>query len=166
MTDIQLPLDDFTNYCHAAYVTSYGRTLLSEYIDQIPFTDLVYCDTDSVIYKGFDRFGNSSELGKMKLEKQFGSCAVYAPKQYRVDSEYKAKGVPKNKQREFIEEGRASYDLPFKFRESVAFFDRDDAKQLSVWRRVEKENLVNYEDRKSTRLNSSHSSVSRMPSSA
>lgn len=122
-------------------------------------------------------FGVGGELGEMKLETKCSVCRenwhpdtvarkcpgarplenwekaiVYAPKMYRVDRQVKAKGVPIHKQKEFIDTGKARFDLPFKFREAITFFDRDNSKRLSVWRTVVKENHANY-DKKELRGN-------------
>lgn len=166
-----MPLSAETNWCHAAYVTAYGRIALLEHIERIGFERMIYTDTDSVIFDCPDKllpFPLSNELGAMKLEKRcescgdffskkccgnpvatdfWNACATYAPKMYNIGNAYKAKGVPKRLQKFFIEHGHAEYDLPFKMREAIRFFDKANARKLSIWRRVRKENRQNY-DRK------------------
>lgn len=121
-------------------------------------------------------FATGSALGEMKLEKMcltclsnyckseknpednccsnpvpsdyWHDCATFAPKMYKTGSKYKAKGVPVKFAREYIERGKAEFDLPFKFREAIKFFDRGNKKKLSVWRRVEKFNRANYDRKK------------------
>jgi DNA polymerase type B, organellar and viral len=142
LTTQEMPLPDFTNYLHAAYVTSYARLILHRYLRAVPANDLIYCDTDSVIFfSSSDEppFELGKELGRMKLEGIGNRCEVFAPKTYRFDDNWKAKGVPKAKAMEFILEKHAEYDLPFKLRESIQFFDRGDSRKLSVWRTVEKQ---------------------------
>lgn len=143
----KMPLPDFTNYLHAAYVTSYARIRLGEFLRKIPEKNLIYCDTDSAIFEGPEiPFPISADrLGEMKLEGTFGAAECYLPKTYRTDAEYKAKGVPKKHAREFIETGAAAFDLPFKMREAISFYDFGNAKQLSVWRRVRRERAAVYD---------------------
>lgn len=172
-----MPLGAEVNWSHAAYITSYGRLELLRYLEMVGAENLIYCDTDSVIFDapgGKIPFETGGELGQMKIEtkcsicnegwhpdkpcpggkelENWENCAAYAPKMYRLAAQHKAKGVPKRLQKEFIETGKASYDLPYKFREAVTFFDRDNAKKLSVWRQVEKENHAKY-DKKELRGN-------------
>jgi len=177
LINYSMPLGAEVNWSHAAYITSYGRLELLKYLELIGAEKLIYCDTDSVIFDapgGIIPFPTGPELGQMKIEtkcsvcnegwhpdkpceggieiENWENCITYAPKMYKLAAQHKAKGVPKKLQREFIEKGKASFDLPYKFREAVTFFDRDNAKKLSVWRQVEKENRANY-DKKELRGN-------------
>lgn len=178
LIDYAMPLPEEVNWSHSAYITAYGRLELLKYLEKIGADKLIYCDTDSVIFDcpGEIPFPTGNELGEMKIEQRcsvcgmgwhpdklgkceahsprpldrWEGCIAWAPKQYKLDGEYKAKGVPKNKQKEFVEKGRAEYSLPFKYREAIAFYDRGNSKKLSVWRSVVKENRVNY-DKKTLR---------------
>lgn len=167
----KMPLAKETNWIHAAYVTAYGRLELLKYLRMIGAENLIYCDTDSAIFDWPEGhllpFDTGNELGQMKIEYRCSICGegwhseppckkavplnfwsnvqTYAPKMYIADGMYKAKGVPKKYQREYIEQGSAVFDLPFRFREAAAFFDRDNEKRLSVWREVEKINHAKYE---------------------
>lgn len=149
LCDNQMPLPGFTNYLHAAYVLSYARILLFKYLTAVPANDLIYCDTDSVIFfcKGKLPFPVNKELGAMKLESMGSKCIPYLPKTYIFDDKYKAKGVPKKNAKEFIEAGSTEYDLPFKLREAIRFYEDNNSRKLSVWRRVEKIRAAVY-DRK------------------
>ncbi len=156
LTDNQMPLPAFTNYLHAAYVLSYARILLFKYLKSVPADDLIYCDTDSVIFfcKNELPFPVNKNLGEMKLEAWGNRCTPFLPKTYIFGNSekkngltYKAKGVPKKNAREFIEAGSTEYDLPFKLREAIRFYDADNSRKLSVWRRVEKIRAAVY-DRK------------------
>lgn len=71
-------------------------------------------------------------------------CQTFAPKMYRIDGIAKAKGVPKRLAKEYITAGRAEYDLPFKMREAIRFYDRSNKRELSVWRKVSKQNQAEY----------------------
>lgn len=171
LVQYQMPLSEETNWCHAAYVTAYGRLRLLEFIERIGVANMIYCDTDSTIFDCAGKklpFECSSDLGEMKLESWETLCETYAPKMYlrqnihkpnETDSkgnklrdekgrDYKAKGVPKKHARQFIEDGRVDFDLPFKMREAIRFYDRNNSRKLSVWRNVEKFNRGKYDKKK------------------
>ncbi len=178
LTKYKMPLGDEVNWSHTAHITSYGRLELLKYLKIIGAEKMVYCDTDSTIFDCANRlipFPTGDELGEMKIEQCCTVCKKgwhpkkepcpggvasdywdiaipWAPKQYRLGETFKAKGVPKKMQREFIETGKACYDMPFKFREAVNFYDRGNIKKLSVWREIEKHNNCNY-DKKELRKN-------------
>lgn len=153
LLNCQLPASEETNWGHAAYVTSYGRLALLEYLELIGAHNMIYCDTDSTIFDCPDKkipFGIGRELGQMKLESWEKHCETFAPKVYCVGNSYKAKGVPVRLAETFIKTGKASFDLPFRFRESIRFYDaREDlpanTKKLGVWRNIVKHKITNYD---------------------
>lgn len=168
----KMPLAEEINWSHCAHITAYGRLELFKYLKTVGAEKLIYCDTDSVIFDcadGVIPFQTGSALGEMKIEAYcptcknywksatcsaheksnfWPQCEAYAPKMYKLGNNYKAKGVPKRLQEEFIVSGRAEYDMPFKFREAVAFYDRGNAKKLSVWRKIVKEWQTRYDKKK------------------
>ena len=157
----QMPLPEHVNYLHAAYVTSYARLRLLWFLRQVEPGNLIYCDTDSIIFwRGNELpFPISDRLGEMKLEGEADRAFTHAPKMYEFGDEAKAKGVRKDLARQFIETGRAEYDLPYKLRESIRFYEaRFDAsgrqtfgknsRPVSVWRRVVKERQGSYDRKK------------------
>jgi hypothetical protein len=160
----KLPLPDEVNWCHAAYITAYGRLEVLKYMRLIGADRMIYCDTDSTIFDCPDKkipFPIGAGLGEMKLEGWNKLAQCWAPKMYRVGKKWKAKGVPVRLAESYIKTGRAEFDLPFKFREAVRFYDPLDlngnprprnTKQLSVWRRVEKTIQSGY-DRKRLKNN-------------
>lgn len=172
LVNYSMPLSEETNWSHAAHVTAYGRLELFKYAQQIQ-SDLIYCDTDSVIFdsiSGEIPFKTGKELGLMKVVQRcskcgcewhpetackagkaldyWDACNTYAPKLYQTDGVYKAKGVPKRLAQTFIETGKAEFDLPFKYREAVRFYDRKNSRKLSVWRTVTKEMRSGYDRKK------------------
>lgn len=151
LVDMSMPLDETVNWAHAAYVTAYARIELWRYLDKVGLDRLVYADTDSVIFdweKGRALpFATGRELGQMKLVATSDRAATYAPKTYTFGRRSKAKGVPRRLAGRFIREGKVSFEIPFRMREAVLFYDRQNARQLSVWRRVTRERLSGY-DRK------------------
>ena len=156
LCDCKTPLPAFTNYLHAAHVLSYARIRLFSYLKLIPARDLIYCDTDSIIFFCQDKlpFECNSKLGEMKLEKMGVRAEPFLPKTYTFTdqthkTDYKAKGVPKKYAKTFIETGRAEYDMPFKLRESIRFYESrnentPESRKLSVWRCVEKIRSATY----------------------
>lgn len=116
-------------------------------------------------------FATGNKLGEMKLEQRcsvcgqkyvkedcaahdgkpldwWTGCETYAPKLYKANNVFKAKGVPVKHAEKFIKTGHAEFDLPFKMREAIRFFDRKNSRKLSVWRNVQKFRRESY-DRKS-----------------
>lgn len=150
LTDYKMPLPEFTNFCHAAHVLGYGRLRLFDYLKRVGRDNLVYCDTDSAIFFCDGKkipFSVGCELGQMKLE-SFGSYArPVLPKMYDFDGRIKAKGVPRSQARTFFETGRATFEIPFRLREAIRFYDENNSRKLSVWRKVTKIRAAQY-DRK------------------
>lgn len=147
----KMPLSEETNWLHAAYVTSYGRLCLLEYLELIGADKMIYCDTDSCIFDCANKqlpFEVSLQLGKMKLESWQTCVETYAPKMYKLGKKFKAKGVPVRLAEKYITTGKAEFSLPFKMRESIRFYDRKNLHELSVWRNVVKQNRVTYDRKK------------------
>lgn len=138
----KFPLPLHVNFSHAAYVTSYGRIMLQDFLRAIPPDKLIYTDTDSIIFehrKGLKLpFEISDALGKMKLEATGSFCQCFAPKSYCFDDTWKAKGVKALNAKTFLTEKTVVEQQPYRFREAVEFYDRANSKQLSVWRNIEK----------------------------
>jgi len=140
-------MPDHVNILHGAYVTSYARVKLFHYLKQIEPKNLIYCDTDSMIfYNKSDElpFKVSMDLGEMKLEAKSNFCEVSAPKCYRFGKKFVVKGVKKEFAKDFFEDGVATVMQPFKMREAINFFDRGNTKKLSVWRAVTKKKVTHY----------------------
>lgn len=175
----QMPLSEETNWSHAAYITAYGRLEWLKYARIIGADKLIYGDTDAHVFDcpdGIIPFETGSGLGQMKIEKMclsckgafddgkhpccdnpspsdfWEGCETFAPKMYKLGSKYKAKGVPIRLAKQFIRTGEAAFDLPFKLREAIRFFDKDNKRKLSVWRKVTKTIKTNY-DKKKLKLN-------------
>lgn len=166
LVNYKMPLSDETNWCHAAMVTAYGRIELHKKLKLIFADKRIYCDTDCTVFNfqhtgeqayiadnygygyGALPFKISKELGEMKLEGWESIAFAFAPKMYKIGKTYKAKGVPSAKARGFIETSKASFDMPFKLREAMRFFDRANSKRLSVWRNVSKIKQTTYDRKK------------------
>lgn len=147
LVDVQMPLPEHVNYCHAAHVTSYARIHLLEHLRKVPWKDLIYCDTDSIICLG-NHFKTGNELGQMKLEAKWNYAITHAPKVYEGTGVVKAKGVPVKHARDFIDHGQATFAVPFGFREAIRGYDQSNKNQLSVWRNVTKQKRTNYDKKR------------------
>ena len=114
-----------TNVIWSAYVTAYGRDKLHKAMCDVEAigSEMLYCDTDSVIFKGKSPFKDSKELGELKLENIFDYAHFKLPKLYRLDKGKevvaRAKGVPRNSAVDFFEKGFAEFNRPNKLRESL-----------------------------------------------
>lgn len=148
LIEANFPLPDHVNFSHAAYVTGYGRLILQDYMRLLRPEQLIYTDTDSIIFqlrKGERMpFELSDQIGAMKLEGEGVYARCYAPKSYNWNGCYKAKGVRKKNAQVFLETGTVTEESPYRFREAVEFYDRGNAKQLSVWRKITKRFFSNY----------------------
>ncbi len=155
LAEIQMPLPPHANYMHAAYVTSYARLELQNFLRKVPVRDLIYCDTDSIFFFGQKApFPIGQELGQMKLEARATWAEVRGPKFYGLaiggQKKFKAKGIPRRGRhaQEFFESGRTEFLQPYGLRESIQFFDQPVTKEsrvLSVWHPVEKRALATYD---------------------
>jgi hypothetical protein len=150
LVNYKMPLDHHVNYFHVAHVTAYARVLLSDFVRRIGRANMIYCDTDSAIFFNQGKklpFKIGGALGEMKLVGTADEFQVYAPKTYHFPlkgkkpegwNDWKAKGVPVKKAQEFILTGETEFELPFRMREAITFFDRGNTRKLSVWRKVQK----------------------------
>lgn len=154
LVEYEMPLQNFVNWSHAAHVTARGRILLARYLDKIGSQNLIYCDTDSAIFDWPPGkplpFELGTAMGEMKLVGEENGAVTYAPKAYRFGKQWKAKGVPQRLAEDFLRDGKASFDLPFRLREAIMFFDRDNARELSVWHRVTRERRAPYDKKRLT----------------
>lgn len=143
VTEKWTQLPSHVNYMHGSCVTAYGRLMLDSYMRRLG-NKLIYCDTDSTIFHGPSPFEYSDELGGMKLVTKGKYCETISPKTYVFDDKYVAKGVPKQKAKDYITNKVVEYDQPYKFRDAIRFFERGNVKQLSVWRPIEKKLVSEY----------------------
>lgn len=79
-------------------INAYARVYMFKQFKKIPKSDLIYTDTDSVIFKGdhIKSFKVCNELGCFKLEGQ-GGFNIKAKKTYRFNNEVKIAGFRKKK---------------------------------------------------------------------
>ena len=110
-----------------------GRVRLNQAMLSLHPDQVLYCDTDSLIYSGGPEIESGEGLGQLKLEGHYAKAAFVLPKVYCLtkrngDSTYVAKGVPRDKAESFILNGFADFDAPIRLRESMR-----TGKQANVW---------------------------------
>ena len=129
-----------TNYIWSLYVTAKARILLHRYISIVDKEAmLLYCDTDSIIYKGKADIKYSDKLGDMKLEGKHTVFEAKTSKIYKIDDIYRVKGVPRKYQKNYFDNDRATYQKPTRIKESI----RRDLRP-NVWIEYNKVKLTNY----------------------
>ena len=74
--------NSFYNVATAASITSAARSIMLDGIQKA--TDPIYCDTDSILCRGFTGEISSTELGAWKLEKTAPMAAVAGKKLYAL----------------------------------------------------------------------------------
>lgn len=85
----------------ASYITAAARVHLAKIIDQAGWSNVLYCDTDSVFVNqdGYDLikgFLDPSTLGKLKVEAISKDVSLFGPKRYRFGDKERSKGIRKD----------------------------------------------------------------------
>lgn len=80
-----------------AYVNAFGRIYLDQFIRRIPEDDFLYCDTDSILFRGphKSKFPLSDRIGDFKIVTQEVPSRIYGRKCYSVDETIHVSGVSK-----------------------------------------------------------------------
>jgi hypothetical protein len=143
-TEVYIPYSN--NVILSAYVTSYGRILLYNAMKKVLKNDcqLLYCDTDSIIYKGDYNFPISNRLGELKIEHYVKMVEIRGAKYYMFidnnDNEFFiCKGIPKYLQADMFTHRKVSYRKPIRLLESK----RRHLKP-NIWIDFEKRDLTKY----------------------
>lgn len=78
-------------------INAYARIYMFKNIRKIPIKDLLYTDTDSILFKGNykNRFNISKKLGSFKIEHENKTAIIYAKKTYSIGNEVKVSGFHK-----------------------------------------------------------------------
>lgn len=86
----------YNNPIISALITAYGRMYLWEFLKRVPYDDRLYCDTDSIAFKGdyLDLFNISNKMGDWKIEVQ-GNAKFLGEKRYYIDDKAKISGLMK-----------------------------------------------------------------------
>lgn len=95
--DLYVP--KYTNLMIAILITAYGRDYLYDFLSKIKRSDLVYCDTDGIVLKNWDKYKDqfviSEEMGDWKIVVENQDGFVKGEKNYRVGEKIKTSGVNK-----------------------------------------------------------------------
>jgi len=105
------------------FTTAFARIHMYNLFQQIQAKGgkIYYTDTDSIHTN--IKMPTSTRLGALKLEGQFNYANYLAPKFYLLDGAkgeiVKGKGIPRDLQKEFIENLKVTYRKPIKLKESI-----------------------------------------------
>lgn len=142
-----------SNQIWSSYILAYGRLKLYEYMMLAKDKGtLCYVDTDSIFVRcPSSPFGDGSkELGELGFKGKYSYAHFKLPKLYRVDEKYKAKGVPKSRnkedpealKREFFYGEVAEFLKPYRWMESKKLKE-----QANVWHTTTKQLSATYDKR-------------------
>jgi DNA polymerase type B, organellar and viral len=131
------------NVIWAAYVTAYARLKLGYAMRATSRYDreVLYCDTDSIIYRG-KKLWDGHGLGELEHKDSHALFHALLPKVYRLDDNYRAKGVPQSQADHFFKYGKAAWERPTRLREALV-----RGETPNVWGRVTKERHAVYDKR-------------------
>lgn len=146
-TDTFLPSTN--NVIISAYVTMYARLILYDAMKTVIDNgcELLYCDTDSIIYKGDFDFPLSDELGDLKVEHLIDKAEIRGAKYYSYQDKngnkyFVCKGVPKYLQADMFKYRKVFYRKPIRLTES-----RRRKIAPNIWIDFEKKDLTAYTKR-------------------
>jgi hypothetical protein len=93
--DLYVP--KYTNLLLSLFTTAWARDFLYKELSKIPREDLIYCDTDSIIFTGnhLGKFKIGKEMGEWKVVKKNEDCVVIGEKIYRVGDSMHISGLSK-----------------------------------------------------------------------
>ena len=172
----------------AAEITKHGREIIEhtrDVVEDMGYT-VIYGDTDSVFVSGINDTDAARELESAINSKYNDYVSTFGIKEHRLQIEFEAFApralmVKKKRYAMRLDDGTNkiagfqlkrsdTQPLARRLQETVINYILDGAKAPEVIEWYNKEKNGAYRDwetdRKSTRLNSSHRSLSRMPSSA
>jgi hypothetical protein len=142
-----------SNQIWSSYILAYGRLKLYGFMmEAIQKGTLCYVDTDSIFIRSREKPlpDGDKELGILSKKGCYKFAHFKLPKLYRVDGKYKAKGVPKSRnkedpeclKREFFYDGIAEFLKPYRWIESKKLKE-----QANVWHTVTKQLNASYDKR-------------------
>lgn len=144
MMNVRTPSPPYANVLWAAWTTAAARVVLHKALLRArnAGAEVLYCDTDSVIFDGPNPFPVSRDLGAWKVEKRCSEFEARGPKHYyfkasgRKRGEYRVKGVPRGKAGELFRKKVVRFERPYRLRESIRL---GDCGLVNVWRETKKE---------------------------
>ena len=143
MIDVAAPSPPYANVLWSAWTTAAARVVLHKALVKANKSgaEVLYCDTDSIIFDGPNPFPVSRELGAWKVEKKCSEFEAKGPKYYyfkaenRKRGEYRVKGVPRKKAGELFRRKVTTFERPYRLRESIRL---GDCGLVNIWREMEK----------------------------
>jgi len=131
-----------TNFIFSLYTTARARICLYSLMEKIISKggDMLYCDTDGIIFKGDIDLDYSNELGGIKLESQVNDIDIQTSKFYKLGNIYKVKGIPKLCQEAFFINHSVTYNKPLKLKEAIRRNQRPN-----IWLEHKKCHILNYD---------------------
>ncbi|MEC8339597.1 MAG: DNA polymerase, partial [Nanoarchaeota archaeon] len=105
--DVGEVIPKFSHPIITTYMTALAKDYLYSFLKQIQFDDLLYCDTDSVAFKGnyVDKFEIGNQLGEWKVEYKNAKASFVKEKIYSIeDNENKKVVFAGNSNRDISEE--------------------------------------------------------------
>ncbi|GAH61851.1 unnamed protein product, partial [marine sediment metagenome] len=87
-----------------AHVTDYARLYLANLIERVGWDRVLYCDTDSLIFRRSDlgrisALLDADRLGALSVDGEAASLTIHAPKDYQFGPKVTLKGVSKGSRR-------------------------------------------------------------------
>ena len=118
-----------SNVIIAAYVTAYARITLFEAMVQVLEAggEILYCDTDSLIFRGKNVLTMGDKLGQWKKEADIVSIEIRGNKYYRYtvkngEKRFVCKGVPRDLQALMIRDRQVQWKKPIRFHGRKSIF--------------------------------------------
>lgn len=141
-----------SNYIWSSHITALARIHLHKFMQRYS-KYLLYVDTDSIhLWKHkIAKKYLGDKLGQFKFEGNFKEAEYKGAKFYRLDNQYKVKGVPVEQiidgkkvqlSKQYFENGIAIYNKPVKLKSALRF-----GRVLNNWEQVEKKIRGDYNKR-------------------
>lgn len=93
-------------------INAWARVFMYQQMKKIPLKDLIYTDTDSVLFlnkKNKEKFKLGTDMGEFKIEYEDMEYRSYGRKTYRIGDEIKASGIhPANLNKEDFDKGHGT----------------------------------------------------------
>jgi len=136
-----------SNFIFSIYITAYARIYLYDLIMKIKNLggEILYCDTDSIIYKNKIDLNFSDNLGDIKLEGVYKEFEAKSCKEYElVDKEnrkyFKVKGIPSLLREEYFNNNYVEFKKPLRIKEAI----RRNLKP-NLWIEYKKAKVISYD---------------------
>lgn len=103
----------FVNPSIPALITAHARDYLYSFLERIDIDDILYCDTDSIITKNFNKYKHlfdiGGEMGEWKYVFKNKNIEIRGEKKYRVEDIVKLSGLKKPRNKEEAEQIKSDF---------------------------------------------------------